>query len=1431
MALEQIGVEATIQGLSSFRSGIGQMEGDVRGFGRTTDGLLPGLNSMGDSLLKIGGIAAGAVVAGLAAATGAAIAFASGGIKAAIDMEDQMGNIAATMNTTKDAIQPLADLIIELGVDPGLKVSAEEAANAIELLARNGLSMTEIIDGAAKSTVLLANATGAEFGNAADIATDAMSIFGISAEDMQGAVDSIVSVTQNSKFTIDDFSLAIRNGGAAAAMMNVSLEDFNTVIAATAEEMGSGMRAGTGFRNFLTRLTPSSEGATDAMQQLGLVTSAGTNMFFDANGQLKDMAEVSGILQDALFGTSTAIVEVGGRTAAQNEELSRLQGIYGRTLLSIQDYEAGIKGVGLSEEARAKKLEELNLVLANTQAVMGPLNSIQGDFVETTKQLTDAERSAALELIFGQDALGTAIGLANEGEESFRELAASMSKTDAAAAALERMDSVAGVMEILSGVIDTVQLQIGQAFLPLVRDLAEAFLGIAENVGPKIVGVFGGIADGIGEFVRLMQSGASPTTAFFSALEEGGVPQDFITQLEGITTSISDFVTQIVSFVTEHSEAFKGAIVGIGAVLGSSVIVSILGTLAGVIATILSPIGLFVIAIAALGAAWQSNFGNIQGIAESLKNAIEFLITGDFKGGIFGLFEDEPFILALFSARDAVLGIWNSIQLLITGDFTGGIFGLTEDSPFITFLLNARQGVWDFITTVLELGTQLAPIGGLFMAFGQQIIGAFSEGGVRGAIDEFILLWPGISTAVGVAITTILDFIGQRIGIDLVGFFQTAQAIITTVWQAIVAVISSVAAVLGPTVQGMMEGFSSAFSSFQPVGESLMNLWITLQPIVQAAVTVIGAVLLGLLGLVVGVFNGVISAINPLITTLGFVLNGVINFVNGVIQFFTGLFTFLQAGIAGNNEVMLASWQRMGEGVTNIVLGLVEAVVGLWVGLDTTLREFADNLVKGVIDFFTNLSDELVGHSIIPDMVKSIIEIITGFKDDFVDMINALVDEAVDEFEKFVKEIEGKAQDMKTAGKNIIQGLIDGIKSMVGAAISSVVGAVNSVIDAAKSAVGIESPSKVFAEIGVNIGLGLIGGIESMQDAAQNSIRSLFDVGGNLGQLGTSFAGQLKKSVFPQMEKEIEQKQFTFDVFKENFVAKFGETLGIQGLTGEQTDELNKLRKMYNETSSSIKDYENGVVGVGLTEEERAKKIAEWQAQLSNIETQITPLAALEMGGGELTHEELINAYFRAVHSGNEQMKNEILRIWKAQNQLNGATAEYEQAQKDVLALQKAQSDLAFLEQQQELLDLITEHGLNASDILGGLELGLGADTQGLVQAMTRAIQAIVDQANQQLQIASPSGVFENIGKFITTGLTQGINQTATNPAQAMESMLNRMVQPVGSMAAMPSVVNQSPTTTISKMAQVQFGDVSVSNDMDMQMLGDFIMQKVSEAI
>jgi TP901 family phage tail tape measure protein len=73
----------------------------------------------------------------------------------------------------------------------------------------------------------------------------------------------------------------------------------------------------------------------------------------------------------------------------------------------------------------------------------------------------------------------------------------------------------------------------------------------------------------------------------------------------------------------------------------------------------------------------------------------------------------------------------------------------------------------------------------------------------------------------------------------------------------------------------------------------------------------------------------------------------------------------------------------------------------------------------------------------------------------------------------------GAASWLINAGANIVQGLINGIRSRVGAAAQQAANLAKTVMTAAMGALGISSPSKVFRDIGVNIVRGLTEGIKA----------------------------------------------------------------------------------------------------------------------------------------------------------------------------------------------------------------------------------------------------------------------------------------------------------------------------------------------------------------
>lgn len=382
----------------------------VEGVDRAS-GPLRGISGvLGQMASVAGGIGLANAFAGLVGGAQAAGAAMAGMVTEAGDLEAQIDGIGALAGASATDMQRLSDTIMALGVNPNLKVTTLEAADAIEMLVRNGLTLDQVFAGAAEQTVLLANSTGADFGTAADIATDAMSLFNIQAEDMATAVNGITGVVASSKFGIQDYQLALAQGGAAAAVAGVSFEEFNTSMAAIASNFASGSDAGTSLKTMVQRLIPQSREAAAVMQELGL-------NFFNADGSMRDMAEVAGELNRAF--------------------------------------------AGLSAE----------------------------------------QRISYMTTIFGTDAMRAAAGMAAYTEEEFRALQNRIGQTDALTMASQRMNNLAGDIEIFGGVVDGIKLQIGAAFQEPARAVVQGLTQAVTTAQPILQGWMDSLAAWVTPYV------------------------------------------------------------------------------------------------------------------------------------------------------------------------------------------------------------------------------------------------------------------------------------------------------------------------------------------------------------------------------------------------------------------------------------------------------------------------------------------------------------------------------------------------------------------------------------------------------------------------------------------------------------------------------------------------------------------------------------------------------------------------------------------------------------------------------------------------------------------------------------------------------------------------------------------------------------------
>jgi TP901 family phage tail tape measure protein len=349
MAFQQVGVRAVVNNLAGFIGDINRIDGAINRIGNASQSSSAGATILQGALLAIGGAgvfaALNAIDAGIRA-IGEASEFAfKNTVVAAADLEAQMSTIAAVLNVGTAEAEQLRQVALQLGINPLLKVTTIEAAQAMEMLAKNGLTMTDIMNGAAEASIFLSNATGAGFSEAADVATDAMFAFGIEAEGMIDAVNGIVSVVNNSKFDVNDYMYAISQGGGFASQAGVEFDDFNAAIAAIAPAASSGRVAGTSLRYLLARLSPDTDKARTAMESLGLITEETGNVFYDAQGNLKPMIDIvaemekafSGLTEEQRTNLTQTIFGMEGQRAANAlisvgaEEFAALQERMGET--------------------------------------------------------------------------------------------------------------------------------------------------------------------------------------------------------------------------------------------------------------------------------------------------------------------------------------------------------------------------------------------------------------------------------------------------------------------------------------------------------------------------------------------------------------------------------------------------------------------------------------------------------------------------------------------------------------------------------------------------------------------------------------------------------------------------------------------------------------------------------------------------------------------------------------------------------------------------------------------------------------------------------------------------------------------------------------------------------------------------------------------
>ncbi|WP_017435145.1 phage tail tape measure protein [Saccharococcus caldoxylosilyticus] len=426
-----------------------------------------------------------------------------------------------------------------------------------------------------------------------------------------------------------------------------------------------------------------------------------------------------------------------------------------------------------------------------------------------------------------------------------------------------------------------------------------------------------------------------------------------------------------------------------------------------------------------------------------------------------------------------------------------------------------------FGVVLAVIGAAASGIGALTTAFGA-VSGAIAAAGGAMAI---------ITGPIGIAVAAIAGL--TVAGVALWKNWDTVKAKATEIWGAIKEWFSS-------TLESIKQSFNNAWNNIKSFTSS------TWQTIKQVTVTVWNAIKSAALAIIMPFVNGITNLFNGMKGGLQQIFNGLKQYFDGVWKLikniFLGAILLIIDLVTGNFKGLLndakaifnnlkSALSSIWNGIKSIFSGAVSAIKGFvsaaWGNIKSTtssvfntvksLASSVWNGIKSAISTAVNTAKSTVS-SAFSTMKSTVSSIMSGIKSTITDMWNSAV--------SYLKGI-----NLYAIGKDIIQGLANGISSMASAVVEKVKSIANSVTTTIRNVLDIHSPSRETEKLGKNTTEGFAKGIESQKKYVEQSSKK---------------TAEAARKSFEQAFRNI---QYRFDAKKIN--AK------------QAIDEFEKLKKQY----------------------------------------------------------------------------------------------------------------------------------------------------------------------------------------------------------------------------------------------------------------------------
>ena len=462
-------------------------------------------------------------------------------IKVGMTFEAEMSKVSAISGATGDELSSLTDKAKEMGAKT--KFSATESAQAMEYMAMAGWKTEDMLNGI-EGIMNLAAASGENLATTSDIVTDALTAFGLSAQDSTHFADVLAAASSNANTNVSMMGETFKYVAPVAGALGFSVEDCGVAIGLMANSGIKAGQAGTSLRQMLSRLTKPTKEVQTAMNTLGLSLT-------DSVGNVKSLDTVMSDLRSGFSGLSKAEQTQIATSLAGQEAMSGLLAIVNASDEDFNKLKDSIYNAdGAAAEMAATMQDNLagqitilksgleGLGISIYESVEVPLKNLASVGVKAISDLNEAYAS------------GGFVGFINEIGNKVPML---KSFTDAIAGFAEKTKGMSTDELMNLGKMSAVLIGAVPAF-SLIGKSAGTFSDILGGLGD----VTGGAITAIGKFPGGLKNAKGAITGFAGSLKNLG--SSIVGPFQVLTPKLNSVIGKTFSFLPTKISGYVGKI-------------------------------------------------------------------------------------------------------------------------------------------------------------------------------------------------------------------------------------------------------------------------------------------------------------------------------------------------------------------------------------------------------------------------------------------------------------------------------------------------------------------------------------------------------------------------------------------------------------------------------------------------------------------------------------------------------------------------------------------------------------------------------------------------------------------------------------------------------------------------------------------------------